>query len=195
MKIYNSDFHDYYDSFAKSMHNDGIEYNRKTKKLDRQPFKAPPPLCGFYLDSVLSILRIGSIIIPIVEYNDKVYTEPSEELYIDHKFGYNRRNHNKWFNAVNDSNFNSLVDEPIELYYDIKTVWSKHKEDISYIRILNPQVSNYTTKLDVYTIYQEIMMFLASRANPEPAMIQIEDKYRIEQHGFDIKESFRHRKP
>lgn len=45
-------------------------------------------------------------------------------------------------------------------------------------------------KLDAWQAYQELSMFLGNLAAPERNTVQIEDKYRIAQHGFD-KWSFR----
>jgi len=47
-------------------------------------------------------------------------------------------------------------------------------------------------RMDAFTTYQEIMMFLGSMAHPEPHMTQIADKDQIVKKGFDLRTSFRH---
>lgn len=61
--------------------------------------------------------------------------------------------------------------------------------------VLNPNLRNTGLKLikDPFTMFQEIQMFMGSLANPEPDMVGIDDKYRIDNHGFD-KWSFRNQK-
>lgn len=47
---------------------------------------------------------------------------------------------------------------------------------------------------DAYTCYQELSMWLEGTLSyPQNMMVEIEDKYRIEQHGFDTKYGFRTR--
>lgn len=38
---------------------------------------------------------------------------------------------------------------------------------------------------DAYSAYQELFQFLSNLASPEKPTVEIEDRYRIEQHGFD----------
>lgn len=61
--------------------------------------------------------------------------------------------------------------------------------------VINPQLSDveFFRCLEPYQAYQEISMFLGNLAAPERKTVVIEDKYRIEQHGFDLKQSFRKR--
>lgn len=47
---------------------------------------------------------------------------------------------------------------------------------------------------DPFTAFQEISMYLANILVEQKIVDAVDDKYRIEQHGFDIKKSLRHRK-
>lgn len=51
----------------------------------------------------------------------------------------------------------------------------------------------FETRIDAYQIFQELQMFINNHLTPEIAIEQIDDRYKIMQHGFN-KQSFRHRK-
>lgn len=67
---------------------------------------------------------------------------------------------------------------------------------------LNPIIPNlgdcgFAKYMDPELLYQEISYFITNKlsANPDTVVpVQIEDKYKITQAGFDLKQSFRHRK-
>lgn len=80
-------------------------------------------------------------------------------------------------------------------YNDVtKKYWySNKKREL----IINPILSDYVfyKVYDTYQTFQKIQMFLSGvLGNSEKNLIEIEDKYKIEQHGFDKKWSFRKRK-
>lgn len=55
----------------------------------------------------------------------------------------------------------------------------------------------FTSIKDPYTLYQDLYHFMANviRTNPDVSPpVEINNKQRIVQHGFDLKQSFRHRK-
>lgn len=63
-----------------------------------------------------------------------------------------------------------------------------------YKFIVNPMLKNYQFYkiFDTYTTFQEIQMFISGvLGNNEKNIIEIDDKHKIEQHGFDLKWSFR----
>lgn len=62
--------------------------------------------------------------------------------------------------------------------------------------IENPRLANYEFQrvLDGYTAFQELEQWIGGVLGQNPAPDEIEDKYKIQQHGFDNKWSFRKHK-
>lgn len=88
-------------------------------------------------------------------------------------FEHTLRHSNQSYNALSDSNVLLAV---------------LTKETI----VQNPQLQHYKFPKywDPHTCMQELSMFIGNMAAPDRVPVVIEDKYRIEQHGFDAK-SFR----
>ncbi len=82
---------------------------------------------------------------------------------------------------------------PIFIYdYDIKDNYENHR-NASPAFIINPNLGDYDfyTVMDSFTTFQEIQMFLGGvLGRGEKEIIEVADKYKIAQHGFD-KYSFR----
>ena len=65
-----------------------------------------------------------------------------------------------------------------------------------YDLYINPCLKDYQffKKFDAFSAYQELDMWMSGTlAWPQNMMVEIEDKYRIEQHGFDMEYGFRKR--
>ena len=62
--------------------------------------------------------------------------------------------------------------------------------------IANPRLKDYQFERikDSTTAFQEISMYLANILVEQKPVAEVEDKYRVEQHGFDLKDSFRNTK-
>jgi hypothetical protein len=62
--------------------------------------------------------------------------------------------------------------------------------------LLNPRLKDigFERIKDAFSAFQEISMYLANILVEQKKIAHVDDKYRIEQHGFDLKQSFRHRK-
>lgn len=62
--------------------------------------------------------------------------------------------------------------------------------------IPNPNLSNLNIQsvLHPASAYQEIYTWLCNRSNPEKPIVNVENDVRIQQHGFDLKTSFRKEK-
>jgi hypothetical protein len=62
--------------------------------------------------------------------------------------------------------------------------------------ILNPRLKDFGFERikESFRAFQEISMYLANILVEQKAVTEIEDRYRIEQHGFHLKDSFRNRK-
>ena len=77
-----------------------------------------------------------------------------------------------------------------------RTVMNKYGGNENPVFIVNPLLSNYEfyRVFDSFQAFQEIQMFLSGvLGNHEKEIVEVADKYKIEQHGFD-KWSFRKEK-
>ena len=62
-----------------------------------------------------------------------------------------------------------------------------------FINTVHLESLKWPKRMDAFTCYQEILMYMGSMAHPEPHMVQISDKDQIDKKGFDQRWSFRHR--
>lgn len=63
---------------------------------------------------------------------------------------------------------------------------------IAYINVCLLEYK-FETKIDAFQMFQDIQMFITNHLTPEVVINEVEDKHKIQQHGFN-KQSFRHRK-
>lgn len=73
-------------------------------------------------------------------------------------------------------------------YYDARS----HKHYVEH-DTYNLKKYNFQSVVDPYTAYQELSMWIGSRARPEKPMIKVSNEILIKKHGFD-KHSFRKEK-
>lgn len=62
--------------------------------------------------------------------------------------------------------------------------------------LINPRLKDYGFERikDSFAAFQEISMYLSNILVEQKETAAVEDKFRIEQHGFDLKTSFRKEK-
>lgn len=80
------------------------------------------------------------------------------------------------------------------LFLENKTpVWIYKLQMNNRKAVINPKLKNYQFDhiKDANTAFQEISMYLSNILVEQKEIAVVEDKYRIEQHGFDSKTSFR----
>lgn len=88
----------------------------------------------------------------------------------------------------------NTVQSPVILLKNKSIYFSRYRPNITLI--VNPSLKDlefYRVK-DPFTCYQEIDQFLTKLTSPEKEYPQVEDIYRLVEHGFDKKVSFRKRK-
>lgn len=61
-----------------------------------------------------------------------------------------------------------------------------------FVNTVNLEALGWQKRMDAFTTYQEIMMFMGGMAHPEPHMLQVTDQDQIVKKGFDLRTSFRH---
>lgn len=80
---------------------------------------------------------------------------------------------------------------PVVIFSKSGYVSNRYEEDLKhnqYVAVVNPVLSeiHFQKHVDTYTAYQELSMFVGSvLTSSDDAMINISDKDRIQQHGFD----------
>lgn len=86
------------------------------------------------------------------------------------------------------------LDEPVFVINDFHLERDKNTTDYAFVKYeTNPKLKSYDffKVFDAYITFQELYMFLGGKASPEKELIQISDKDKIQQHGFDPKYGFR----
>jgi hypothetical protein len=75
-------------------------------------------------------------------------------------------------------------------------IWLLNLDSFDRKITLNPKLAelDFERLKDANTTFQEISMYLSNILVEQKETVAIEDKYRIEQHGFDLKSSFRKEK-
>lgn len=94
------------------------------------------------------------------------------------------------------------ISQQLNLDNTLQMMFSNTTKSLRYCNLhnmalwVNPKLDaiDFQKVIDPYTMAQEVEMFIANRANPENNTVQISNKDRIVQHGFDLKQSFRKRK-
>lgn len=216
-----SDFHDFYDSIQ--IYNSSKEFiwKRKTEEMDLSKFpelskrfsshryldkesdnKIYLPEATYYWKKRVEVKCIlfnisgewiPSILVRISDKSQYIYS--SEDLMKIPEFK-EVENHNK--DRVSEIiKLRKFLDTPIILDVDIDCPCFVISRTMRSFRIiLNPVLRSYNfqRKMDVFTIYQKIDYYLMNKALPENKIVNISDKDRLIQHGFDNKISFRKRK-
>lgn len=207
-----TDFHDYYDNAIGYGVDEKVHYNRYSKKasidikskLDR-PFHRESGLVGF----------CGKIY-PFIELNryGQYLDDQGRLKIIETRFAFDADEYleikREWGHFPDEFYSYAYTEDPkLKQFYG---EWSRENDEIFlehkvpawvarfYIQepngILNPRLKDYgfDRRVDAMTAFQEISMYLANILVEQKETRGIEDRYRIEQHGFDLKTSFRNTK-
>ncbi|RTL00109.1 MAG: hypothetical protein EKK57_08005 [Proteobacteria bacterium] len=89
-------------------------------------------------------------------------------------------------------NLNKKFNSPIVYFKDMRRSGA-NKIECTALTNISLLKCKFETRIDAYQIFQELQMFINNHLTPEIAIEQIDDRYKIMQHGFN-KQSFRHRK-
>jgi len=214
--ILHSDFHDYYDNAIGFGVDEKVHYNRFTKEIEivlktkhDRPVHSLSGLVGF-CGSTFPFIKLHKwdkrfrrsadeptpqLLDLCFAYSLKTYKEKESDWYdYSNDFGYNEGTRNlklKQFfedwSGQNDALFRELQ---IPIWVMTFNCGSKKNG------IANPKLKDYQFERikDSTTAFQEISMYLANILVEQKEVAVIEDKFRIEQHGFDLKDSFRNTK-
>ncbi len=216
MKLH-TDFHDYYDNAVGYGIDENVHYNRFTKEIEiKIKSKADFPASGLetcllgFCGKVYPIIKLkklnGSIY--ACEYDNDNYEvietyyaysfEKAEDKYREWEdfcegYGYsNDRERLKIKQFFIDWSFQS---NEIFLEYKVPS-WIVKLDRNQKTGLVNPKLKDYGFERikDSFTAFQEISMYLSNILVEQKETAIVEDKFRIEQHGFDLKKSFRKEK-
>jgi len=178
MKII-SDFKDYYDNQLRKHEDNLVFFRRTVKHEDRVSlFNKVNYTSGFIPGYVyicgefFPFLRYGYI----MDYTYHYRYDPSFERNDTYSKFWNNISIYEMFNSMK---FEKLVDCPI---YSV--------EGTEITEYPNLHLMQFEFKMDAYTLAIKIRQYLSNIANPEPFISEIDNKAKIESHGFN-KYSFR----
>jgi hypothetical protein len=215
MKLH-TDFHDYYDNAVGYGIDEKVHYNRFTKEVEikfkpkkdfpRVITSATPYLLGFCGETypVLKVVKYEDAENDYGNFNviDSFYAFNYQELKDKnlewHGFGRFFEYNDKRREIETKQFFTDWKYKDDQLFLEYKSpVWLLDlKNHFEQKIVLNPKLKDYGFNRikDSFTAFQEISMYLSNILVEQKEVVKIEDKYRIEQHGFDLKTSFRKEK-
>lgn len=211
-----TDFHDYYDNAVGYGIDEKVHYNRFSRSVDIQlrsvadrpvhPRSGILGFCGSLLPFV-SLRRYDKK--HNCDYVDEYDGRVIETFYA---FGFEeyRTKETDWYDYSDDLGYfggseeiklkQFFLDWKIEsddVFIDQRCpVWSMQFYDQSPNGTLNPCLKDFGFERikDRFSAFQDISMYLANILIEQKPVATIDDKHRIEQHGFDLKKSFRNTK-
>lgn len=210
-----TNFHDYYDNAVGYGIDENVHYNRFTKKVEiriKSRFDFPnhrnAALLGFCgeIKPFIELERFDR------KYDDEYDSDDYKvvERYFAYSFEEYKSKKAEWHNYTNYSGYYedreqiklkqffvdwSFQSDEIFLEYKVP-IWTLKLDRNQSEGLINPRLKDYGFERikDSFSAFQEISMYLSNILVEQKEVAVIEDKYRIEQHGFDLKKSFRKEK-
>lgn len=218
MKL-NSDFHDYYDYAVGYGIDENVYFNRFSKEVEIDI----KPRFDFPSHLNVGLLGFCGMIYPFIEikkFTEKYDPEydfafESEEFEIAELFyAYSleefKAKEEEWEDFSDDFGYYDYREQIkikqffVDWHYQNDEIFLEHKVPIWVIKldrnqncgIINPKLKDYGFERikDSFTTFQEISMYLSNILVEQKEIAEIEDKFKIEQYGFDLKKSFRKEK-
>lgn len=211
-----TDFHDYYDGAIGYGVDEKVHYNRFTKNVDillksvaDRPVHRRSGILGF-CGNLYPFIRIS-------RYDKKRECDLDDEFdgkIVEEYFTFSFEDYEKkeldWYDYSDDFGYfdNSREIKLKQFFLDWKTssdeiflkfkcpAWMMSFYKQSPNGVLNPRLKDigFDRIKNPFDAFQEISMYLSNILVEQKPVASVEDKYRIQQHGFDLKESFRHPK-
>ena len=209
-----TNFHDYYDHAVGYGIDENVHYNRFTREAEifiKSHFDFPRHrnvgLLGF-CGKIFPFIKLGK--------SNKRYNQYDWEEYeiIEYYYAFTleeyKSKESEWKDFRTDFNYYdnsreikfkqffvdwSFQSDEIFLKYKVPIWLTKFGSDQNK-GLINVRLKDYGFERikDALTAFQEISMYLSNILVEQKEIAVIEDEYRIEQHGFDLKTSFRKEK-
>ena len=206
-----TDFHDYYDNAVGYGINENVHYNRFSKEVEiriKSQFDFPN-------HKNVGLLGFCGTIYPFIElekYNreyDYCYDLEDYQL-LERCFVYSfeefKHKEKEWKGFHGNFGYYDREETQLKQFflnwsYQSNDIFLEHKVPAWMLKldrnenegIINPRLKDYGFDRirDSFTAFQDISMYLSNILIEQKETAEIEDKFRIEQHGFDLKKSFR----
>lgn len=215
MKLH-TDFHDYYDYAIGFGIDEKVHYNRSTKEVEislqsksERPVHRRSGILG-YCGKLLPFIQLSRFDKKRICDWDDEYEGKTVEEYFAFSLAEYKEKVEAWDWYCDDIGYHGTADE-IKLkqfFIDWQTdsdkiflefrcpVWMMRFYEQSPNGVLNPRLKDlgFERIKDSVTAFQEISMYLANILIEQKDVAMVEDRYRIVQHGFDLKDSFRNTK-
>ena len=211
-----TDFHDYYDNAVGYDIDENVFYNRFTKKVEilvKSLFDHAGVnggllgFCGTIYPFTLFVKYENSEIVDrYCAYNIEEYEKKADELRNDSSH-FSRRFADRYRKMQSKRRENQetkakqfFIDwysQSNDIFLEFKVpIWTVMLGRTPSAGLINPRLKDYGFDRikDSFTAFQEISMYLSNILVEQKETAVIEDKFRIEQHGFDLKKSFRKEK-
>ena len=214
--ILHTDFHDYYDNAIGFGVDQKVHFNRFTREIDII-LKTQNDRPVHYRSGLLGFCGFTYPFIKL-ERLDKRFQcgwDDDRPKVLETHFAYSyeayKAKEAEWHNFSNDFWYwDQVRDVKLKQFFtdwamQNDTVFREHQIPIWVMNynsgkekngIANPKLKDFQFERikDSNTAFQDISMYLANILVEQKEVASVEDKYRIQQHGFDLKESFRNTK-
>lgn len=208
MKLH-TDFHDYYDYAVGYGVDKNVHYNRFSDEAEIQirtgydfPDHSGAHLLGF-CGQIYPFIKMEKF-----ESNDDCYFDKYELLETFFAYSYEEYSNKslEWDDFYGDFGGDGIKEKKffLDWSYQSNDIFLKYKTPVwvlelhrnENIGIINPKLKDYDFERikDPFTAFQDISMYLSNILVEQKETVIIEDKTKIEKHGFDKKQSFRKRK-
>ena len=211
-----TDFHDYYDNAVGYGIDENVFYSRFTKKAEiliKSPFDHAGVsggllgFCGIIYPFALFVRYDNfEIVDRYCAYNLEEYKTKAEEWKYE-RFSFGRRfdeqrrkidlKRKEKTEMQAKQFFVDWSSQSNEIFLKFKVpIWTVMLGRNTETGLINPRLKDYGFDRikDSFTAFQEISMYLSNILVEQKETAAVEDKFRIEQHGFDLKKSFRKEK-
>ncbi len=212
MKLH-TDFHDYYDYAVGYGIDENVHYNRFSKQVEVQiqlKFDFP----AFRDANLLGFCGKIYPFIKLQKYNKKYdwgEYEPKDLKIVEQFYAFSfeeyKNKESEWeeflwdFQYIDSSRELKMKQFFLDWSYQSNDIFLEYKVPSWVLTlqrnqttgIINPKLKDYDFERikDAFTAFQDISMYLSNILVEQKETTTIEDKFRIEQHGFDKKTSFR----
>ncbi len=212
----NTDFHDYYDNAVGYGIDENVFYNRFTEKVEiliKSQFDhigvngGLLGFCGTIYPFSLFVRYEKSEIVDryyaytLEEYKRKAFEWKDDRFALSRRFADRYRKMDSKRRKQRELEVRQFfIDwsfQSNDIFIKFKVpVWTVMLSRINNEGLLNPRLKDYGFDRikDSFTAFQEISMYLSNILIEQKETAAVEDKFRIEQHGFDLKTSFRKEK-
>jgi hypothetical protein len=216
MKLH-TDFHDYYDNAVGYGIDEKVHYNRFTKEVEiniKTKADFPPSYLEAYLlgfcGNIYPVTILRRFSKSIYSWENDFEDNPTVEIFYAYSFEEGEEKYLEWnkfssgFGYSNNREYLKVRQFFMDWSFQSDEIFLKHQVPVWLVKLetnrekglINPKLKDYGFNRikDSFTAFQEISMYLSNILVEQKEVVKIEDKYRIEQHGFDLKTSFRKEK-